>query len=392
MVFNNQNSANGAMVLLVDLHHEQTEDQTVEQENAPNLSSNTSIVSLPDPSSGEERHYLRAPRSNENGCDVFEIQSLRGKSTYGSFFVGSRVVSNGALYVSTRVDPLFFALDALAQKSSKSSTSKWQPLDQLTVDFSRVVQDALLCSSGSDNMSQLKHLCETTDKFGDDLILYKFSPERALKWLKKKQERAMQVVKQGMHESKSLELEQKRKKDASGGSGAFSSSFRLADDEKKDSPSKTAALVSPTGSESAAWNKVEEKQALEASLQVVCEYLSKEWRVKLVQSYDLTENALLSEKEKRASQDSSTGEKKRKAAWEAAPGANEADQLLQYTMGVDGSGGSAGQSGDKSGKGKKKQPAQTVGLKKLAKVSTKGMKSLSSFFGKSAKKAKKKSN
>mmetsp|Transcript_18941 Transcript_18941/g.33317 ORF Transcript_18941/g.33317 Transcript_18941/m.33317 type:complete len:102 (+) Transcript_18941:148-453(+) len=73
------------------------------------------------------------------------------------------------------------------------------------------------------------------------------------------------------------------------------------------------------------------------------------------------------------------GEKRSRSSWEGNIGQEDADALLQYTVGG---------SGKVITPGEKKEVlnAQSVGLKRLAKVNTKGMKSMSSFFGASKKK------
>lgn len=294
-----------------------------------------SIITLPHPSTGVDQHFVKIQ------CDLYEMQSL--SRLYGSFLVGSRVISNGALHVMTRIDPLFFILRSLSKASHQ-----WQPLDQLEVP-----------SGISVELGQWKHLY-VVKHLGDDLILYKFSPEKALAWLVKKQEAAHGILCQQLLDTK----QSNEKENLEGGGGAFSNNFKLADDEKehKDkntTPETTKSHLSCT----------ERGFLKEESVQVVCEYLEKEWQCKLRNHLGLQE-----------SEPASNTNKRSRASWEANPGQDDANQLLAFTMGTAAS--------TKEEDVKKKEPAKSAGLKRLAKVNTKGMKSLSNFFG-SKKKAKK---
>ena len=147
---------------------------------------------------------------------------------YGSFFLGSRVISNGALHIVTRMDPLYFVLHTLSTTTDaqQQQQQQWQPLNQLDIDS--VVQEAL-----SHDLDQYKHVCAVT-KLGDDLMLYKFSPKKAMKWLVQKQEAVLHIVQQQLLHAKQESKESTQQLISQGG-GAFSNTFHMVpdDDNKK---------------------------------------------------------------------------------------------------------------------------------------------------------------
>lgn len=328
-----------------------------------------SVISLVHPNTNKEQHFIL---SLEN--DIYEMTSI-SRPYYGSFFVGSRVISNGALHTLTRIDPLYFLLHQLSQHSQVHS---WQPLDQL--DVNQTVVSAL------SNESQWKHVCGIK-KLGDDLILYKFSEDKALQWLIQKQKATVEVVKQQLLYSKQQDCLAMQQLFQSQGGGAFSNSFRLGedDDDKEQQEHQLNVNSNTTTSNSNKATTIqltnaELQAAKEASVDIVCEYLSPEWQDKLKTHFGF---ALLMVKESDEETNTTTNNKKRaRALWEANPGQNDADDLLQFTMGT-----TSGEScKSESLKTKKKPPPTTAGLKRLQKVNTKGMKSLSSFFGTKKKK------
>ena len=149
--------------------------------------------------------------------------------------------------------------------------------------------------------------------------------------------------------------------------------------------------------------KEEEDQARAAALQLICEYLSDEWRNKLIEELSMKEEDLIGSRGKKrkaatsdnTDDDSIEGKSDSQSQWSG--GDDAVDKMLQITRGIDGCGGAAGnedaialdeEEREKAKKKEEKLNAKSVGLKKLAKVNTKGMKSLSSFFGAAKKKKK----
>lgn len=301
------------------------------------------IIALPDPSTREERDYLVVPSCNagkENCCDVFEVQSLTGPSKYGSFFVGPRVVSDGALRVATRIDPLFFVLAEVEAKSkqqaantnansdpnkSQSATggnSKWQPLDQLLADVHPCVREALRnAASRNDALTpekvldkQMRHLFLYTDAYGDDLPFYKFDEKLARKWLRAKFDRILGAARASILREKLRQDEAKTEASKlGGGGGAFSAAFNMGDDDdEEEEVTKAVMTQSPSGSQSSTATSSsspptaggadasiamlipeDETRARISALQLVCEYLPDAWRAKLMEEVEMTEEQLL---------------------------------------------------------------------------------------------------
>lgn len=174
----------------------------------------------------------------------------------------------------------------------------------------------------------------------ENVTYLKFSVAKALKWLRKKQERVYQCLLQ----QDQAKQERDRTKLSNTTGGSVSSSFNMPDDPIAAAPSTDTVLLSDT------------KKLKIESIQIVSSYLSDDWAKKLIESLDgITEDAIFS-----------TARKETKAASASLPTV-EPDETPAKTQKVD--------------------PARTMGNKRLAKVSTKGMKSLSSFF--SAPKSKK---
>ena len=394
------------------------------------------ILSLPDPandnsttssssSSSSPRDYILISRSNNNNktssttslLDIHEVQTVLPHSgKYASYFVGSRIISNPLLHISTRVDPLFFALShfqrIIMSKTNVGATTeqlltKWQPYDQVLGLLPSTILRALsldpnnLTIRSIHQMGQLAHILDVSDMCGDDLILCKFSDERTMQWLVAKFQRSVEALRMRFQEKRRRAVEMKHQLSSlqGGGSGAYSSSFNIAEEEEKGNgnvSNDTGMKGSEGGGEvindSSALTNEEEQSLKVAGLQLICDYIPTEWRRKLCNEVGLDDMAWMGKKKKSQHQsststgdigeDTAAGEKRSRAAWEGILGQDDADALLQYTQGSSSSGGKASSSdGVTSGKKSTVQDAKSVGLKKLAKVNTKGMKSLSSFFG-----------
>lgn len=296
----------------------------VNDEHVKNLR-NWKTVTLKHPSTLEESDFILLT-TNDDKHHIYEVQSMETK--YGSYFLGSHVLNHGSLYVATRMDPLFFVLSAL---SSSSSSSKWQPLDQLEIpDTIRILIT---------NDKQYRHLCLVNNQLGDDMLLYKLSEERVLSWLTRKQERVYQVLRDEALTHKVAEPYMSTK----------SPGFHLLDnDHDDDCPVPSMSSVTPLET-THELTVLEQSRLHDHSIQVVCEYISSEWRTQWLSHLGQPESCIFPPIEEK---------KTPKRTW---------DETDMNVVSVE----------------KKKNPAtaQSVGLKRLQKVSTKGMKSLSSFFG-----------
>jgi hypothetical protein len=326
----------------------------------------TVVVSLIHPHTNEPQHFLFSDKN------IYEMNSVT--RSYGSFFVGSRVISNGALHVATRMDPLYFVLHSLS-KDTQQQQHQWQPLDQL--DIPNSVQEAL-CR----DLNQYKHIC-SIKTLGDDLILYKYSQEKAIKWLVKKQEQVLIILKQQLLHAKQ-ENKTSTQRLISQGGGAFSNTFHLVPPDNDDDTSHCQNNNNNDKSE-VVLSSTELQTAKEQSVQVVCEYLSSEWQTKLLSHLHMS-RATVEHTQDADSNKTSASLKRSRECWETTtPGQCDADNLLQLTMGT-------GNHTKEEASAAKKQQAKTAGLKRLAKVNTKGMKTLSSFFGAPKKKKTNKDN
>mmetsp|Transcript_23430 Transcript_23430/g.32848 ORF Transcript_23430/g.32848 Transcript_23430/m.32848 type:complete len:440 (+) Transcript_23430:94-1413(+) len=418
---------NLSFVTLIDFRHQQNT-------NTSNNHSSIQISNLIHPSSSsssnknsEMQQYLRFGSS-----DIYETQCVSSKGNeYGSFLVGSRIVSNGSMHVSTRIDPLYFVLHAISTQQNKfqnsngnknsnstTRTYKWQPLDQLVRDLPKDIQEIV---SADPNKNQMKNLFDTTDKFGDDMILYKFNEAKTLRWLQKKQSKTLQVMTNQLIQLKRQNVKSEISNHAiTGGTGAFHSTFHFADDDDDDDNKNESKNTSSSGnnhnkkekvsSSTTNLTKQEEKQVLEASLQVICEYLTPHWTKTLCNSFELNTNSVLQDNATATTTPASKGSSSTtnivspgdgaethnklsssSSAWQGLPGEEEIDQVMQLTTGVGASMNHDASQNKMTSTTSKVSKAQSAGLKRLAKVNKKGMKSLTSFFcaGPAKKKVKK---
>ena len=384
-------------VTLVDLSSSASQAAEPSCNSKAPQSSQFNIIQLPEPGSDDTRNYIVVTQQQNTNYGIYEIQSVRPNcGKYASYFVGSRIISNPELYLTTRVDPLFFALShfcRIVKKGDDQSDKldKWQPWDQALTDLPSPILRALgldptLNINGIKEVGQLAHLLDVSDMCGDDLLLCKFSEESALKWLVAKFNQALGALRTRQLQRKQRDLERKKEMGVSG--GAKSSSFNMVTEEDTDEKKQEEELDLPKqDSESLVVLSSKEEESLRAgSLQLICDYIPVEWREKLTNELGMAEADWKGKsKTSSANNEDHAGEKRSRASWEGNHGQEDADALLAYTMGTSNANGS-----DKSSSDNKKgtKNAQSAGLKRLAKVNKKGMKSLSSFFGGSKKKQK----
>lgn len=360
-------------------------------------SSQFNVIQLPEPGSDDTSSYIIVTQQQNKNYDIYEIQSVRCNSgKYASYFVGSRIISNPELYLTTRVDPLYFALShfhRIVKKGDEQSDKldKWQPWDQALTDLPSPILRALgldpaLNINGIKEVGQLAHILDVSDMCGDDLLLCKFSEDSALKWLVAKFNQALEALRTRQLQKKKRDLERRQEMNVSG--GAKSSSFNMVTEEDAEEKKQEEETDLPKqNSEALVILSSNEEESLKAgSLQLICNYIPVEWRQKLTKELGMAEADWKGKsKASSASNEEHAGEKRSRASWEGNHGQEDADALLAYTMGT-----SNANASDKSSSDNKKgtKNAQSVGLKRLAKVNKKGMKSLSSFFGAAKKKQK----
>ena len=328
------------------------------------LSSSTSVTtlcSLSDPclehenkeSSPSSKSHLQRQyfvTVTEKESFIHEIQSTNEESEYSSFFVDSNVVSNGNMYLASKVDPLFFLLNIC-----KDAAARWAPLDQICSSFPFKIGNA---------SRQLMHLCEVNDELGDDLVLYKFSEERALMWLSKKFDAVYNVMKE-------VAIDEKRQGDINRRESSRKALILEADDQYKNYDLSMKDELECVDSSVIELTKQEDETVKITAYDVVCEYLNNRWREKLSKSLDLPNKEDLDE-------DVADGvQSKGGTGWECDKNIREnaIDKINQYTFGMVVS----PEHEEKEAKAKL-NTNQSVGLKRLKKVNTKGMKNLGSFF------------
>ncbi|XP_053141091.1 ribonuclease H2 subunit B isoform X2 [Hemicordylus capensis] len=137
---------------------------------------------LRNPSTGQAALYLFSSDAHQ----LFEIKAFHEE--YRSWFIGQTVQHDGRLFFATPVDPLFLVLFYCIQAQKEG---KFQPLDQILVDeeFSSCTM-LLQCA----NISQsVHHIVEEKEISGRKF--YKYNEEKTLKWLKKKVDQTVKVLK-----------------------------------------------------------------------------------------------------------------------------------------------------------------------------------------------------
>jgi len=115
-----------------------------------------------------------------NCTRLFEVNCYKEK--YRSWFIGNSVHSDGKIYMSTPVDPLFLVLPYLIGVREKSS--QFRTLDQLVYDEDFPDCHKLLPCCSYDQLS----LIADVKDLDDNLQVYQYSPQKTLSWLKIKTE------------------------------------------------------------------------------------------------------------------------------------------------------------------------------------------------------------
>ncbi|XP_067419181.1 ribonuclease H2 subunit B isoform X2 [Emydura macquarii macquarii] len=138
---------------------------------------------LRNPSTGEAALYL----FNSSAQQLFEVKAFHEE--YRSWFIGQAVQHDGRLLFATPVDPLFLVLFYLIK--AEKEQGKFQPLDQVVVDSE--FSSCTMLPQCARVMDSLHHVVEEKEicrkKF------YKYSQEKTLKWLKKKVNQTVKVLK-----------------------------------------------------------------------------------------------------------------------------------------------------------------------------------------------------
>lgn len=399
-------------------------------DNSPHGETFTQVIRLLDPSGEDERLYLLSTNKSSSGAaggcssfhrgtQVFELTHVLsddddhdvsgGGTGYTALFVGNHVV-NKPLHTFTPVDPLFWVLskfDPPQQQSSQNEPQqqqgRWQPMNQIVAALNLALPEPIVeelsrprtCGSNQ-RFRQMDHLLKRMNIGGDsaeeddeneDEVFYKFCPDRALHWLKQKQQRVESVM-------TSIAIEQKQQGAGSGGDSScggganFDSGFCFsADDEPMDNVENRgivdananngtdgAATVDETTpkkdtSDSTILDSTAMQRVKDESVQVVCQYLTPAWRDAILRSMDLARSSLEGKAASPQSSKSQAGGAKSKGM--PTPHLSIEEQLL-----------GAGVAGNSSTSKKQQQQPQSNKKSKIKPSDSKGMKKMTSFFTK----------
>jgi ribonuclease H2 subunit B len=137
-----------------------------------------SIASLPHPRDGPSLFLLHAG-------NIYEYQKATPRKL-GCFFIDQRISSSPTICVATCVDPRFLVLPFL----EANAKGRYSPLDQIITHVEGTQRIPL------ENISKWKmhECCDVNDKFGDDMILYRYNEEKTVQWLRSKLMRAAAVL------------------------------------------------------------------------------------------------------------------------------------------------------------------------------------------------------
>lgn len=317
------------------------------------------IFKAKDPGTGDVRDYaFMSLTNNNNDSYVAEFQSMA--ADFSSFIVGRHVVRDGDLYVINRVDPLFFYLSTQSideqnqrvvnddNNRAQPKKQSWQPYDQfleqseLPLEITKVICE-----------KQLQHICST---FENDELFFKFSVDKTLKWLQKKQERVLETL-VGQHQRRQDRDDSiaSKKRDQMGGS--ISANFNFGN-------SNPVVTSAQENNNTKSQSKPDTNALKVESLQIICNYLDQMWSKKFVEHVGFTLEEITSTKTAKKSSDVS----------------KHNTTCGKGSYGDDKTTGSSPKNVTPPNK-KAVSIARTVGNKRLAKLNTKGMKSIGSFFG-----------
>lgn len=183
---------------------------------------------------------------------IYELLQFNEK--HRSWFLDDTVCSNGRIYVTSKIDPLFIFLQYLEEHCK----TRAQPLDQILQGSAGIFVDVL-------KPQQMKMVAD--QKGPDDLKAFMFNEEKSLKWLQKK-----------------FELLQNSLRDQSIiSSGASSMNF-----VKSSSEANSEA--------------VDEDAIAEATLGIISEYISLDLIEKLDAVYDISKKSASQTTQKRKSE------------------------------------------------------------------------------------------
>ena len=353
-----------------------------EDDNVPRneVKSDNNAESLPATASAEMRIVqLRCPstqlaasycivKASKNGsatsslaesaaATIFEVNRAEASSARRprSWFIDDHVQSDGALTISTPVDPAFILLDILSSNRNAEERSKYSP-------FSQIIERSMASFPHYRHLinafpeSAMASLCDVNSDYGPDMLLVRLNEDKVMRWMGKKVAAIAQVLR-GCDE---IAMRAR-------GSAAAPGYEALAIKDKN--------------------AKVDEGHIEKVACQVLFEYLSPEWQARLaearktsVSDIKSSEGGDIKGKENQATAASAV-EKKTVGRVRSERRFQVHRRAVRKTAarGPDGVGG-GGPNADQ--KRKKQSAVESRAVKRLKKVSTKGMSKLSAFFTK----------
>jgi len=241
------------------------------QDGSYSIPKNIRFCVLPHPKSSIDMIYAIVDKV------IMELQSVQPRR-HGSWFIDQRVSSDKDLYLASPVDPRFLILPYLEKQSTR-----FCPLDQIVVNS--VPLEGSLCW-------KLDEICDVNDKYGDDMILYRFNQDKSLTLMKNKVDRT------------AILLAAERKKRA-----AVAMTVLSFQNTAQSSKAGTKTALESSKNETDA-----EEEDIKTALQIVTEYLTDSLTTKLLNLYKMSSIDI--NKSNSNSNNNESESLKRKADWE----------------------------------------------------------------------------
>ncbi len=298
------------------------------------------VLALAHPRGGSPAQYLLTPSGY-----LCELQTYRPSgSKFGSWFVEQRVVSDGRLFVASPMDPKLLLLPMLER-----TATRYSPLEQI---LAAEGDGAYMPLKGCLRL-ELHRVCDENDQLGDDMILNRLNPDKALAWLAGKVERTKQAL---------VALDSSREGQNNGIGSGFAAGFI------SQTTTTTKGSSNTTSSSQSAAAREPTREEARTAVELVCDYLNDEWARKLQDHCGFSAEDM---------KEVAAAAAKRRSAWENENDA-EQDTALELTHGKRFKAGADAAAAAPA----PKASGPSLAHKKLAKTNLKGVKSISSFFGK----------
>ncbi len=108
--------------------------------------------------------------------DLYELQVVQPRR-FGSWFISQRVSSSKCFYTGNKIDPRFLLLPFF-----EMSKAQYSPLNQVII----AVEGFFHMSLVNAKQWKLEEICDVNDRIDDEIIFYRYNPEKTIVWLKSK--------------------------------------------------------------------------------------------------------------------------------------------------------------------------------------------------------------